>query len=181
VFPAGSRAGTFTCVSPDLEPKSAVTSRRTIRGQSVVEFALLLPVLLAFLGATVDIARVFQTWITLNSAVRDAAEWAASASNAGNAASDARKVVCLQAQGLPGFARGTGAAPVDVEQCSWPNVATKWTSSTTAAGATVTHPIATATVNANFDFRPLLDYPLITNDGAWSLSVTQTFSITQNR
>ena len=47
------------------------------RGQSVAEFALLLPVLLAFLGMTIDFARVYQAWITLESATRDAAEYAA--------------------------------------------------------------------------------------------------------
>ena len=39
------------------------------------EFALLLPVLLALVGVTVDFARVYQAWTDLESATRDAAQY----------------------------------------------------------------------------------------------------------
>jgi Flp pilus assembly protein TadG len=137
--------------------------------------------MLALLGATVDIARVFQTWIALNGAVRDAAEVAALETTSGAASTAARRVVCLQAQGLPGFTRGTGTPPLDIEQCAWPQVTTTWSSSTTAVGATTKYPIGTATVQASFDFEPLVDYPFITNDGTWNVQVSQEFSVVQGR
>lgn len=162
-------------------PATTANRRRRSRGQSVVEFALLVPVMLALLGATVDIARVFQSWITLNGAVRDAAEVAALETTSSAASIAARRVVCLQAQGLPGFARGPGVPPASIEQCAWPQVTTTWSSSTAAVGATVKNPIGTATVQASFDFHPLFDYPFIMNDGAWNLQVSQTFQVVQGR
>jgi Flp pilus assembly protein TadG len=137
--------------------------------------------MLALLGGTVDIARVFQTWITLTGAVRDAAEVAALETTSGAASTAARRVVCLQAQGLQGFTRGVGTPPLDIEQCAWPQVITTWSSSTTAVGATTKYPIGTATVQASFDFEPLFDYPFITNDGTWNVQVSQIFTVVQGR
>lgn len=47
------------------------------RGQSLVEFALILPVFLVFLAATLDLGRVFYANITLNNAAREGAFQAA--------------------------------------------------------------------------------------------------------
>ena len=52
--------------------------RRGSRGQSVVEFALVLPVILLMLLGTIDLGRLFMSWITLNNVVRIAANYAAS-------------------------------------------------------------------------------------------------------
>jgi Flp pilus assembly protein TadG len=52
--------------------------RARTRGQSLVEFALLLPVLLALVGATLDVARLYFAWIGLEAATRDAAQAIAS-------------------------------------------------------------------------------------------------------
>src|SRR6185295_4532648 len=46
-------------------------------GQSFVEFALILPVFLLFLAATLDLGRVFYANITLNNAAREGAFQAA--------------------------------------------------------------------------------------------------------
>ena len=46
---------------------------RATRGQSVVEFAIILPVFLALVGATADVARVYSTWIGVHAAARDPA------------------------------------------------------------------------------------------------------------
>jgi Flp pilus assembly protein TadG len=65
--------------SARLAPTTPKRSRRSSRGrgQSLAEFGLVLPLMLAFLGLTIDFARVFQAWITVESATRDAAELAA--------------------------------------------------------------------------------------------------------
>ena len=51
--------------------------RRRTRGQSLVEFAILLPIMLVFLAAVLDLGRVFYATITLNNAAREGAFQAA--------------------------------------------------------------------------------------------------------
>ena len=52
-----------------------IRSRRAgRRGQSLVEFAIVLPVLLALTGITIDASRVYFQWLDLESATRDAAQ-----------------------------------------------------------------------------------------------------------
>jgi PKD repeat protein len=74
-------------------------SRQKSRGQSLVEFALVLPVFLVFLAAALDLGRVFYANISLNNAAREGAFEAAKhpqAFGAGQScdASDAGRVVC---------------------------------------------------------------------------------------
>jgi PKD repeat protein len=68
------------------------------RGQSFVEFALILPVFLLFLAATLDLGRVFYANITLNNAAREGAFQAAKTPDlyvAGQACNEAtNRVVC---------------------------------------------------------------------------------------
>ena len=54
-----------------------VRGRRGHRGQSVVEFALVLPVLILILLVVIDFGRVFYTWVNLTSAARVGAAYAA--------------------------------------------------------------------------------------------------------
>ena len=51
--------------------------RRRTPGQSLVEFAIILPVMLVFLAAVLDLGRVFYATITLNNAAREGAFQAA--------------------------------------------------------------------------------------------------------
>jgi len=77
---------------------------RSRRGQSLVEFALILPFLLAFAGAGTDLARAYQAWLTVESATRNAAEYAATSSvDASDAQTDAQRIVCLESHHVPGF------------------------------------------------------------------------------
>jgi PKD repeat protein len=74
------------------------TSQKS-RGQSLVEFALVLPVFLVFLAAALDLGRVFYANITLNNAAREGAFEAAkhpASFGAGQScdASDAGRIVC---------------------------------------------------------------------------------------
>ena len=173
--------------APDHEssPTSATRRRaRRSRGQSVAEFALLLPVMLAFLGLTIDFARVFQAWITLESATRDAAEYAATnATSSSDALTKAKKTICLQAQNIPGFLRSGLASPNDVEQCTRPTVTVvSWSTSTSGAdGASGNNPIATVTINATVPFSPLFAYPFLTQNGTWTVTSQSTFSVAQGR
>src|SRR5436190_2708967 len=49
-------------------------TKKRRRGQSLVEFALILPILLTLTGAAIDVARVYGGWVALEGASRDAAE-----------------------------------------------------------------------------------------------------------
>jgi Flp pilus assembly protein TadG len=152
------------------------------RGQSVTEFALLLPVLVAFIGLTIDFARVYQAWITLESATRDAAEYAAtSATSSGDATTKAKKTVCLQATSVPGFTRSSLASPNDVEQCTSPSVTVSFSTSTSAPGATQLNPLGTATVQTSLPFNTLIAWPFLTTNGTWTISSAATFSVIQGR
>jgi hypothetical protein len=153
------------------------------RGQSLVEFAILLPLLLAFVGVSLDFARVYQAWITLESATRDAAEYAATVAVSESVAeTEARRLVCLQTQGLPGFEPGPGPASLGVAACRAPSIAlVAFDLSTTAAGASSRNPVGSATVRASLPFRPLFSYPFLTTDGVWLVGSTSTFSVIQGR
>ena len=50
-------------------------------GQSVVEFAILLPLLVALVGLAIDVARVYEAWTGLEAGTRDAAEYLARSSD----------------------------------------------------------------------------------------------------
>jgi len=168
----------------DSNPDSARRRNRRGRGQSIAEFALLLPVMLAFLGLTIDFARVFQTWITLESATRDAAEYAAtSGTSSADALTKAKKTICLQAQNTPGFRRSTLASPNDVQQCLAPTVSVVSFSLSTdpTVGASGTYPIASVTINATVPFSPLFAYPFLTQNGTWTVTSQASFSVAQGR
>jgi Flp pilus assembly protein TadG len=157
---------------------------RQSRGQSVAEFALLLPVMLAFLGMTIDFARVFQVWITVDSATRDAAEYAATnGTSSSDALTKAKQTVCIQSQNIPGFQRSGLASPNDVNQCTRPTVTVvSWSTSTSGAdGASNTYPVATVTIRSTVPFSPLFAYPFLTNNGTWTVTSQATFSVAQNR
>jgi Flp pilus assembly protein TadG len=168
----------------DTSPDPARRRTRNGRGQSVAEFALLLPVMLAFLGLTIDFARVFQAWITLESATRDAAEYAATnGTDSGDALTKAKQTICLQAQNIPGFRRSALASPNDVNQCLAPTVTVvSWASSTSGTdGASPSYPVVTTTIRATVPFSPLFAYPFVTQNGTWTITSQATFSIAQHR
>jgi hypothetical protein len=104
-------------------------SGSSANGQSLVEFALVLPVLLVLLLGIADFGRVFATGITMEAAARNAAEAAAqeylqllrgatlplSTADYQRLHDIAIESVCEEAVGLPNYAAGT--------PCSMPAVA----------------------------------------------------------
>src|SRR5689334_10681817 len=50
--------------------------RRARRGQTMVEFALTLPILLLLIFGIVEFGRIFQAWVTIQNAARTAARFA---------------------------------------------------------------------------------------------------------
>jgi Flp pilus assembly protein TadG len=84
--------------------------RRGREGQSLAEFALVLPVLLLIVLLGLDLGRAFFSWVTLNNAARVAANYAGLNPDASFAAasaydtlvrSDASNAACVVAAGAP--------------------------------------------------------------------------------
>lgn len=152
----------------------------------MTEFAIILPLLLAFLGMGIDFARVFQAWITIESATRDAAEAVATdttVTNSTQALDLAKRTICLQAQNVPGYTRSTLTSPDDVELCTAPTVTvTSFSISTSpTVGASSKYPLGTASIQVSLPFRPLFAYPLITQNGTWTIVTSGSFSILRGR
>ena len=51
-------------------------TRRRSRGQAMVEFALVLPVLLILLMTLIEVARLFSAWLIVENSAREAARYA---------------------------------------------------------------------------------------------------------
>jgi Flp pilus assembly protein TadG len=155
--------------------------RQVRRGQSLVEFALILPILLTLLGAAVDFARLYQGWITLEGATRDAAEYAATFDTTSTAAlADAKRIICTQTATVPGFAAPAG----NPTACTAPAISiTSFPAGDTATanGGSALNPVQSITVRATLPFRTFFGYPLFTQNGAWTLTSTQSYSIIQGR
>jgi Flp pilus assembly protein TadG len=148
------------------------------RGQALVEFGLILPVMLTLFGGAIDVARVYQSWITLQGATRDAAEYAATkATSSSQAQAQAQASLCAETARLAGFTAPAG----NPSACTNPAITVTYSLSTTAAGASDRYPIATVTVQATFPFRTMFAYPLFTQNGAWTLTTSATYSIVQGR
>jgi Flp pilus assembly protein TadG len=157
--------------------RHSTTERRRSRGQAVVEFAILLPVLLGLAGASSDFARIYQRDISLSAAARDAAEFVASnrsqtitAANAGQAAADV-----INAQ----LGAGTFTA-VSTLTCDAPQVQVTYSSSPTATGATNKYPLGTAVVTACVPFQTLFRYPFVPSQG-FVIRTSARFEVLQNR
>jgi Flp pilus assembly protein TadG len=153
-------------------------SRRKVRarGQALVEFALILPILLTMFGAAIDLARVYGAWITLEAATRDASEQVATdttITSSSAATTRAQQIVCSEMSGVAGYV-------VSGSSCSTPTVSVTWSSSTAAPGTTL-NPKVTTVVVTTFPFRTVFPYPLFTQGGAWTLGSTQSYSILQGR
>lgn len=158
---------------------SRIRRRRSARGQSVVEFALIIPILLTLTGAAIDVARVYGAWVAIEGATRDAAEQVATdatITTQAAAATRAQAIVCSQVVNTPGFAAPAG----NQTKCTVPGVTTTRSSSTATPGTTK-NPLVTVSVVTTLPFRTLFAYPLFTQNGAWNIGSSQTYAILQGR
>ena len=129
---------------------------------------MILPLMLGLFGAAVDFARMYNSWINLESATRDAAEYAATKTTTQNSAlTESRRIVC--------------AAFGQASTCTDPSVTVTFSSSTTAAGASAKNPIATVSVTVSTTFHTLYPYPFVTNGGALTFGSSRTYAIVQGK
>jgi Flp pilus assembly protein TadG len=167
-------------------------------GQSLAEFALVLPVMLALLGMGVDWARLFFAWIDLESATRDAAQYVASDPNyssngsgyydANDSTNYCSTFPCssaptTDAKSVLDAATGkTFTKSATQTDCTTPTV---WASlaspdTTIADGGNSTYPIAKAEVTACFPFTMFVSYPWLKN-GTWIVRADRTVSTAVGR
>jgi Flp pilus assembly protein TadG len=158
------------------------------RGQSIVEFALVLPVMLAIVGVVIDAARLYQVWASLESATRDAAQYLATSSDDPTApdytwaGADADTKAAYILTTATGYEVERSLSADEFSSCETPLVTTTyWQDTTFANGGTVSNPLSTATVSACIPFRTLFNYPFLATDGAIFLNSERTMSVIVGR
>lgn len=146
------------------------------RGQSLVEFAVILPVLLGLVGVVIDASRVYNAWTNLESATRDAAQYLATSSSDpfsadytwGGSETDAKAQYLLEA--TTGTTFGISPTAGTLTDCTTPQVTTTYSKSTNwQDGGSVANPLSTAKVGACLTFQTLFAYPFLTTNGGWML------------
>jgi Flp pilus assembly protein TadG len=168
--------------SPSRRSPNAPARRARSRGQAFAEFALILPVMLALLGAAVDFARMYNTWISLEAATRDAAEYVATCVDGsallircdGVGASTtplaaAKRVVCSELGHAATCTDPTVTVPTYTQDPNFAN------------GGSANAPVTTVSVSATTTFRTIFPYPLFTNNGARTLTSVRQYTIIQGR
>jgi Flp pilus assembly protein TadG len=157
------------------------------QGQSLVEFAIVLPILLAFVVLLVDVTRLYQQWITFESATRDAAQYLATSSAdpcddnySGSAptgectipaTADQKAKYLLDAATGANFTINAGQT-----SCTTPMVSTSYTEdSAVSSGGSGAYPVGAAIVTACLPFRTVIGYPLVTQDGMFTLRAERAF------
>ena len=165
------------------EPRSARQ-----RGQSLVEFSVVLPVLLAIVGIVIDASRVYQAWTNLESATRDAAQYLATSSTDPTSPdyttqgvnSDGKAAYILTE--ATGFTFTRSPTQGTLTDCSQPQVTTTYSTDTSdASGGTASNPAGTARVLACLPFRTLFAYPFLTTNGSWIVRSDRSYTILVGR
>jgi Flp pilus assembly protein TadG len=138
---------------------------RRERGQALVEFSLVLFPFLLLLLALVQFAFVFQAWITMNSAVRDAARDAALYAYDKDSTQTANDLARNNLVRTYVRSRFNGINP------NSPNFATGTSWTTTTSGTTITA--------TNGDLRVVYTLPTSTTDSdprsGWRMTITATY------
>ena len=102
---------------------SSETRVRSSRGQSLVEFALVVPLMLLFFVAVSDLARLYTTMTTIESAAREAADYGSFDSSYWTDEPGVRQQMthraCLAASNLPDY---VGTTDSMAATCSNPSV-----------------------------------------------------------
>ena len=172
--------------------------RKRTRGQALTEFAIIAPVLLTLVGVGIDMSRVYFTWVNLEAATRDAAQYVASdpgyttsggyydATDTANycaaypcttvPTTDAKTVV--DGEVSRSFTKTSSQTTCTTPKV-WASLASPSTSSTT--GGSNAYPMAQATVTTCVPFHTLFPYPFFTQNGDWVLRVERTFKVLVGR
>jgi Flp pilus assembly protein TadG len=111
---------------------------------------MLLPILTALLGATVDLARLYEQRVKLEAATRSAAEWVASdtaVTTSAQAATEAQALICAQ------FNLGP--------TCTYPSVVVNTYTRSTSNPGTPDFPQVTISLTATQPFSTLFPWPYI--------------------
>ena len=173
---------------PRLAKAPRARRRWRQRGQSLVEFSIVLPLLLTMVGVIIDAARVYQAWTNLESATRDAAQYLATSDTDPTSPdyttegtnSDNKAVLILSES--TGFTFTPSATRGTLTNCSQAQLTTTFTADTTfASGGSTSNPVGTARVIACLPFRTLFAYPLLTQNGAWVIQADRTYKILVGR
>jgi Flp pilus assembly protein TadG len=171
-------------------PYRRAAQRRKSAGQSVAEFALILPVALAILGASIDFSRLYNSWVNLEAATRDAAEYVATCVNGGSNGGSTSGALLFRCDGLGSTTTAlTQAKRVvctelgKVATCTDPavTVPTYTQDPTTAAGGSVNTPVTTVSVRSSQVFRTIFPYPLFTNNGQLTIVSQRQYKIVQGK
>jgi Flp pilus assembly protein TadG len=142
----------------------------------MVEFALVLPILLTMVGAAVDLARLYQTWISLEGSTRDAAESVTHnvlILSSADATTAAQTVICAEFGQASTCANPRVTVPT-FYLCTYPSTDPK------CAGGSTNHPVAVATVSATTTFRTIVPYPFLPTLTA-TLGSARSFAIVRGR
>lgn len=158
------------------------------RGQSLVEFAVILPILFALVGVVIDASRLYLAWSSLEAATRDAAQYLATSSSDAYAVdhtwagadADTKAEYIVEKTTGHGFAISpTGGTLAD---CSAGQVTTVYSTNTRwQDGGSVANPLSTAKVMTCLPFKTLFSYPFFTTDGAWLLSSEREITVIVGR
>jgi Flp pilus assembly protein TadG len=158
------------------------------RGQSLVEFAVVLPVMLAFVGIIIDASRLYQAWTNLESATRDAAQYLARSNTDPLSAdyttqgtdSDAKAIYLLTTATGVTFSRSSTQG--SLTDCTAPRLTTTYTQDTAVAnGGTATNPAGNAKVMTCMPFRTLFAYPFLTTNGGMVLRSERDMTVIVGR
>ncbi len=133
------------------EPRVAPRTGRRSRGQAVVEFALVVPVLVLLLLITIDFGRAFFTYVQVNNAAREGAAYgAAQPTDTSGITTRAQQEINAQAQ------KGENPLSVGSPTCALPSGTT--IDCAIAPGGGGTGNTITVAVSENFSFlTPLIN------------------------
>jgi Flp pilus assembly protein TadG len=127
-------------------------------------------VLLLLFGAGLDFSRLYNSWIDLEAATRDAAEYAATNSTTqADALSNAQRIVCAQ------FGKAATCTDPAVTATMWP-LATD-----SASGGSADNPVVTVSITSTTTFRTIVPYPGLTRSGVVTLTSTRKYTIIHGR
>jgi Flp pilus assembly protein TadG len=148
-IPMGPPTGDET---DDAAADAGIRRRARTRGQAVVEFALVAPVLIAIALGVVDFGRVYAAAVTVESAAREAADYGSWHLYETGWQSEATRRACAAASVIDGY---VGAA--DGTSCTNPTVI-MFSNETTASGV----PLVRAQLT--YDFRTTVQMPFMPHE-----------------